>query len=358
MVKNGTLYYVHTDNLVSIQAITDENKNIVSSYYYTPWGGRVLLSGANITDRGYTFHEHLEPFGLINMNGRVYDPLTAQFFSPDPVLQAPGDWLNYNRYGYCMGDPLKYTDPSGYVSDFYRWAHDNRKMVATTGAAIVVGAGIFVLTGGTGSVVAVQVAAGMIAATASSITSSVLGSALNGGSFGDCFSSGIKGGIISGATSALGGALSIVGGAGMTFAENLLLGTAEGAITDGFSALLSGTDIGTGMLVGAAAGAILTTVFSENTSNLFKGKGFYTNENVFNHMIADGVRIYNGFYDTYDFDSKPWGTRSPINEIITRTYDSISSGSSFEIFYNQSMLFQQEGFIQNIWLRGNSIKLP
>jgi len=221
-----------------------------------------------------------------------------------------------------------------------------------------VGAGIFVLTGGTGSVVAVQVAAGMIAATASSITSSVLGSALNGGSFGDCFSSGIKGGIISGATSALGGALSIVGGAGMTFAENLLLGTAEGAITDGFSALLSGTDIGTGMLVGAAAGAILTTVFSENTSNLFKGKGFYTNENVFNHMIADGVRIYNGFYDTYDFDSKPWGTRSPINEIITRTYDSISSGSSFEIFYNQSMLFQQEGFIQNIWLRGNSIKLP
>jgi len=35
MVKNGTLYYVHTDNLVSIQAITDENKNIVSSYYYS-----------------------------------------------------------------------------------------------------------------------------------------------------------------------------------------------------------------------------------------------------------------------------------------------------------------------------------
>jgi len=76
------------------------------------------------------------------------------------------------------------------------------------------------------------------------------------------------------------------------------------------------------------------------------------------YYVKDGVRIYNGFYDTYDFDSKPWGTRSPINEIITRTYDSISSGSSFEIFYNQSMLFQQEGFIQNIWLRGNSIKLP
>ena len=48
------------------------------------------------------------------MNGRVYDPLTAQFFSPDPILQAPGDWLNYNRYGYCMNNPTRYIDPSGY----------------------------------------------------------------------------------------------------------------------------------------------------------------------------------------------------------------------------------------------------
>ena len=47
------------------------------------------------------------------MNGRVYDPLTAMFFSPDPYVQAPGSWLNYNRYGYCYGNPFKYTDPSG-----------------------------------------------------------------------------------------------------------------------------------------------------------------------------------------------------------------------------------------------------
>ncbi len=46
-------------------------------------------------------------------NGRVYDPLTAQFFSPDPYVQAPDNWLNYNRYSYCFGNPFKYTDPSG-----------------------------------------------------------------------------------------------------------------------------------------------------------------------------------------------------------------------------------------------------
>ena len=46
-----------------------------------------------IVNRGYTGHEHLDAFGIINMNGRVYDPLTAMFFSPDPYVQAPGNWL-------------------------------------------------------------------------------------------------------------------------------------------------------------------------------------------------------------------------------------------------------------------------
>jgi len=58
-------------------------------------------------------HEHLDAFGIINMNGRVYDPLTAMFFSPDPFVQAPGNWLNYNRYSYVLNNPFKYTDPSG-----------------------------------------------------------------------------------------------------------------------------------------------------------------------------------------------------------------------------------------------------
>jgi RHS repeat-associated protein len=56
----------------------------------------------------------MDAFGIINMNGRVYDPLTAMFFSPDPFVQAPGNWLNYNRYGYCMNNPTGYIDPSGY----------------------------------------------------------------------------------------------------------------------------------------------------------------------------------------------------------------------------------------------------
>gem|GEM_PF-4381469 len=58
IVKNGTQYYTHTDLLGSIERITNSTGAIVSEYAYTPWGGRILLSGVNITDRGYTGHEH------------------------------------------------------------------------------------------------------------------------------------------------------------------------------------------------------------------------------------------------------------------------------------------------------------
>jgi RHS repeat-associated protein len=68
-----------------------------------------------IAGRGFTGHEHLPWFNLINMNGRIYDPLVGQFLSPDNYVQDPTFTQNYNRYTYCLNNPLKYFDPSGYV---------------------------------------------------------------------------------------------------------------------------------------------------------------------------------------------------------------------------------------------------
>jgi len=65
-------------------------------------------------DHGYTGQEHMSAFGLINMNGRIYDPYLQRFISPDPYVQDPSNAQNYNRYSYCMNNPLMYTDPSGY----------------------------------------------------------------------------------------------------------------------------------------------------------------------------------------------------------------------------------------------------
>jgi RHS repeat-associated protein len=52
-------------------------------------------------------------FGLINMNARLYDPALGRFLSPDPYVQAPDFSQSFNRYSYCLNNPLKYTDESG-----------------------------------------------------------------------------------------------------------------------------------------------------------------------------------------------------------------------------------------------------
>ena len=67
-------------------------------------------------DRGFCMHEHYRDFGLINMNGRMYDhPLVGRMLSPDIVIQDPEYSQSYNRYSYCFNNPLRFTDPSGYV---------------------------------------------------------------------------------------------------------------------------------------------------------------------------------------------------------------------------------------------------
>jgi RHS repeat-associated protein len=70
--------------------------------------------------RGYTFHEHLPEFGLINMNGRMYDPILGRMLSPDNYVQAPNSSQSYNRYSYVMNNPLKYNDPSGEIWQVFR----------------------------------------------------------------------------------------------------------------------------------------------------------------------------------------------------------------------------------------------
>jgi RHS repeat-associated protein len=119
----GTLSYIHKDHLGSYVRITKADGSPLEELSYDPWGRRrdpgtwnYFSLGTKPTfllDRGYTGHEHLDDFNLINMNGRIYDSQLAMFISTDPFVQAPDNVLNFNRYSYCMNNPLKYTDPSG-----------------------------------------------------------------------------------------------------------------------------------------------------------------------------------------------------------------------------------------------------
>ena len=43
----------------------------------------------------------------------MYDPLLGRFLSPDNYVQLSDFSQSFNRYSYCLNNPLKYTDPSG-----------------------------------------------------------------------------------------------------------------------------------------------------------------------------------------------------------------------------------------------------
>ena len=126
-VKEGTgswnIYYICRDYLGSITHITNSSGSVVQELSYDAWGQ--LRNPTNQTvyapdaapelflGRGYTGHEHLPMFGLVNMNARLYDAALGRFLSPDPYVQSPLFSQNFNRYSYAMNNPLCYIDRDG-----------------------------------------------------------------------------------------------------------------------------------------------------------------------------------------------------------------------------------------------------
>lgn len=106
-------YFTFTDQVGSILKAVDANGTVKFSASYDPWGQQTVTTNQIGLIRGYTGHEMLTEYGLINMNGRFYDPLLGRFLSTDNFVQEPGSTQSFNRYSYCLNNPLKYTDPSG-----------------------------------------------------------------------------------------------------------------------------------------------------------------------------------------------------------------------------------------------------
>lgn len=55
-------------------------------------------------------------FPAYSVSSSAYDQRLGQFLSADPFVKDPTNSQNYNRYAYCLNNPMKYTDPSGYLA--------------------------------------------------------------------------------------------------------------------------------------------------------------------------------------------------------------------------------------------------
>ena len=118
----NTIHYILKDNLGSWTTIASGTGTVEQRLSYDAWGNLRNPNtwtgdfiGTPMFDRGYTGHEHLYSFGLINMNGRMYDPVMSCFLSVDQYVQSPENAQGFNRYAYCMNNPLRYVDPSGWT---------------------------------------------------------------------------------------------------------------------------------------------------------------------------------------------------------------------------------------------------
>ncbi|MFZ5497238.1 MAG: FG-GAP-like repeat-containing protein [Verrucomicrobiota bacterium] len=116
--------WFHTDGLGSITVISDEQGRVLKRHTYDAWGKQATaytntdsgITNTSSSTRGFTDHEMLTDFGLIHMNGRVYDPVLGRFLSSDPFIDGADDAQGYNRYSYVGNNPLGATDPTGYFS--------------------------------------------------------------------------------------------------------------------------------------------------------------------------------------------------------------------------------------------------
>jgi RHS repeat-associated protein len=224
-VQNGimdSMYYIHTDHLGSLNVITKQSGAIVSEMSFDAWGNRrdpatwqnlKKAPAGLLTSRGFTGHEHIDLFGLINMNGRVYDPVLASFLSPDNYVQAPGYSQSYNRYAYCLNNPLMYTDPSGefipqligvgiglFMNEFFGGSGlpaDRSQQNVSSLIGTLTGAAVNTFIPGAGGILKGALLGGISGGLSGGLASGIV-SSLSGGSFGSAFWSGFKSGAISG----------------------------------------------------------------------------------------------------------------------------------------------------------------
>lgn len=287
--KSG-VHQILRDYLGSITHVIQPDGTEVENLGYDAWGrvrlpeedGR-YMSGTDpplYLGRGYTGHEHLPLFGLVNMNARLYDPLLGRFLSPDPYV-AFSDWLqSYNRYSYVLNNPFCYIDQDGEFIWFIVGA-------AIVGAVINVGINWDDISSSSGWSVVGKIAGyaftGAVAGGVSAFVGVTVAGALGGSMMG----------VMAGTTGFINGTIT---GASMGASSGFILGTGNSLMTgDSFgNALIGGFKQGAvDGLVGGMTGGVNGGIKALNRSrNFWTGK--YSNRMLVQRAATNAEKYIGG----------------------------------------------------------------
>jgi len=114
--------YYHTDALGSVRAVTKQVNGqwqVVARYDYMPFGEEVPPPQvAQPYKRLFTGKERDTETGLDYVGARYLRPMIGRFTTPDPAMTIEKNLVDpqrWNRYGYVLNNPAKFTDPDGRV---------------------------------------------------------------------------------------------------------------------------------------------------------------------------------------------------------------------------------------------------
>ncbi len=243
--ENGqdSYYYAYTDHLGSILTLTNDAGSVIYEQNFDPWGRRRNPTAWNYNNvpsapdwlyRGFTGHEEFPTFGLVHMNGRMYDPFLGRMLSADNFVQDKMGSQGFNRYAYVSNNPLKYTDPTGefIVEALMIGAFANIVIQGWTGNAQTPGdflkAGII----------------GGIAGAAGAVTGGLVMSAMPGAGFIYGFTAGFTGGFTSGLITGFGNSYYLNGNDATLPGEALVDGLKEGLVSGLMGGVIAGTASG------------------------------------------------------------------------------------------------------------------
>ena len=120
---NGNKYYYIFNAQGDVIGILNQAGQKIVSYTYDPWGKVLSVDGSEASTigqmnpfryRGGQGYYYDTDTGFYYLQSRYYDPTIRRFLNADTVINAEGTPLEYNLFAYCLNNPVRHSDPTGY----------------------------------------------------------------------------------------------------------------------------------------------------------------------------------------------------------------------------------------------------
>ena len=262
---NGTEYYYLRNGQNDIVGLMDESGMRVVEYIYDAWGKLISTTGTLATTLGadnpfrYRGYYYDTETGLYYLTTRYYDPEVCRFISADVYMSTGQGVIGGNMWAYCLNNPVAMVDSNG------EFALAGALLAGV--ASIVVGGlfgGLGALASGdsfaagfvSGSITAILTVAAITAVIASAGTAGVAAATI--------VAAGAAGGVV-GSAAGYGAECAITGKefeAGEAIKRALISGT-TGALSGGFSAIVSSAGSGLVNVVTDVAGSYIAALHTE-----------------------------------------------------------------------------------------------